>query len=237
MRKKRKKRKRKPIVTSKVINIVKDADINNNFQKQEIKTKQGFINNYLNPWINPDNKNTPREYKKHLERSVFVYDQAFDPYVPLDSSILDIGCNCGRDLNYLYRHGYKNLTGIDVSKDALNYVSMFWPEMMNQEYEQPLLIHSPIEDIIKHFEDLSFNVVYCFSVLMHLPDELTWIFEEMKRITKNYIIIVEDDKRNYSEIFSDESFSQIASIQLNRHIEIDSKFKLKVFERNFCLWM
>ena len=37
-----------------------------------------------------------------------------------DDSILDLGCNSGRHLNYLYNHGYKNLNGVDIMKSALD---------------------------------------------------------------------------------------------------------------------
>lgn len=36
-----------------------------------------------------------------------------------DSKILDMGCGYGRTLRYLRENGFKNLTGIDVSKDLI----------------------------------------------------------------------------------------------------------------------
>jgi SAM-dependent methyltransferase len=41
--------------------------------------------------------------------------------VSMKSSILDLGCNCGFYVSTLKKEGYENLSGIDISKNAIEY--------------------------------------------------------------------------------------------------------------------
>lgn len=43
----------------------------------------------------------------------------FIKYVDQDKMVLDIGCGYGRTLNELYNEGYRNLVGIDYSKEMI----------------------------------------------------------------------------------------------------------------------
>jgi SAM-dependent methyltransferase len=45
------------------------------------------------------------------------------------AAILDMGCNVGRHLDYLYRHGYRNLRGVDFSGAAIRDSARRYPEM------------------------------------------------------------------------------------------------------------
>lgn len=46
-----------------------------------------------------------------------------------DAAILDMGCNVGRHLDYLYRQGYRNLRGVDWSSKAIRDMAVRYPEM------------------------------------------------------------------------------------------------------------
>jgi len=46
-----------------------------------------------------------------------------------DAAILDMGCNVGRHLDYLYRQGYRNLRGVDWSSAAIRDMAGRYPEM------------------------------------------------------------------------------------------------------------
>ena len=37
----------------------------------------------------------------------------------IDASIVDLGCNSGANLNFLYRSGYRRLAGVDAGREAL----------------------------------------------------------------------------------------------------------------------
>ena len=46
-----------------------------------------------------------------------------------NAAILDMGCNVGRHLDYLYRQGYRNLRGVDWSSAAIRDMAQRYPEM------------------------------------------------------------------------------------------------------------
>ena len=49
----------------------------------------------------------------------------FDKYIPKNSSILDLGCGAGRTTINMFKIGYKNIVGLDISDKfiefAINY--------------------------------------------------------------------------------------------------------------------
>jgi SAM-dependent methyltransferase len=47
----------------------------------------------------------------------------------LNTSILDMGCNVGRHLNYLHERGYRNLSGVDFSSSAIAEMMTRHPQM------------------------------------------------------------------------------------------------------------
>lgn len=46
-----------------------------------------------------------------------------------DTSILDMGCNAGRHLDFLFRQGYRSLRGVDFSSAAIRDMEQRYPEM------------------------------------------------------------------------------------------------------------
>ena len=64
-------------------------------------------------WRHPipgDGQNLPLDYLWGEERGQFLVG-LIKRYVGLDAKILEIGCNVGRNLNYLFNAGYTNLGG------------------------------------------------------------------------------------------------------------------------------
>jgi SAM-dependent methyltransferase len=54
------------------------------------------------------------------------YEQLYDliiPFISAESRVLDVGCAMGGYLNYLYREGFRNLFGIDMTKKYVEYAS------------------------------------------------------------------------------------------------------------------
>lgn len=71
-----------------------------------------------------------------------------------DSAILDMGCNVGRHLDYLHRHGYRNLHGVDWSAAALRDMASRYPEahaaakLTNASFEDFLSGSPPLVDLV-----------------------------------------------------------------------------------------
>lgn len=119
---------------------------------------------------------------------------AFLKYVDQDKMVLDIGCGYGRTLNELYNEGYRNLIGIDYSKEMISRGQKINP---NIEYR--------IADAEKlNLEDNSVDSVILLGVLTCTVSDADQenLVSEIKRVLKPGGIIyvndflVNDDERN-----------------------------------------
>jgi 2-polyprenyl-3-methyl-5-hydroxy-6-metoxy-1,4-benzoquinol methylase len=158
-------------------------------------------------WKNPDADNDPLSYLDNettLLRSKYLH-KIVSKYFGIDVKVLEIGSNVGRNMNYLFSKGYKNLTGIEITETAVEIMSQRYRDC----YENMVIINRPIEDVIKSFPDNEFDLVFTMAVLEHIPKESEWIFKEIERISKN-ILTIEDERnstwrhcpRNYKKIFT-----------------------------------
>lgn len=160
-------------------------------------------------WKHPtDAGNEPRAYLKGQKILTDALLTVMECYGNKTDKILEIGCNVGRNLNSLYKEGFKNLNGIEINQEAIKIMRDYYPEM----YSASTIFESSVEDKIKEFQDDEFDVIFTMAVLMHIHKNSEWIFSEIVRITKKYLVIIEDEKgvarknfpRNYKKIF--ESF-------------------------------
>ena len=93
--------------------------------------------------------------------------------------VLEVGGGNGYFSNLLMRTS--DLTVVDISKHQLNY-NPAKKKVVASVYELP-------------FEDNSFDVVFSSNLLHHLNDP-KMALEEMKRVSRNIIIIVEPNRNN-----------------------------------------
>jgi len=156
--------------------------------------------------------NAPSKYLKNPERSEFLVE-LFRKHVPEEASILEIGCNVGRNLRYLFESGYRNLTGIEINPHAVKILRETSPEMAREITVET----GPVEDWIKNVPDDTFDIVYTMAVLIHVHTSSEWIFAEMRRISKKFIITIEDEvnlggrhvPRNYKKIFEGQGMREV----------------------------
>ena len=142
-------------------------------------------------WKNPGGGNEPIDYWGHIERSEFLH-RFIDGIIPEDIDIVELGCNCGRNVFYLNDKGF-NVTGMDINPDAVAF---------NQGL--PIWCQS-IEDYFK--TNPKADMYFSMAVLEHLPKESEWIFKEMAKA--DYVLTIEDEKsdsgvcfpRDYKKIF------------------------------------
>lgn len=63
----------------------------------------------------------------------------FEKYADKKDSILELGCSQGRNLVYLYEHGYKNLTGLEMfpvpERKEFKLIKERWEETKLDEYD------------------------------------------------------------------------------------------------------
>ena len=71
------------------------------------------------------------------------------------------------------------------------------------------IINKPIEDAIISFKDNEFDLIFTMAVLVHIHPDVEQLFEHIVRVTKEYLILIEDEisqterhtPRSYKEVF------------------------------------
>jgi SAM-dependent methyltransferase len=155
----------------------------------ELITFHHSRNELLQYWRCPNDENVPSFYISPTERSELLL-QFIKKYSNHQVKILEIGCNVGRNLNFLFSAGYKKLAGIEISREAIDLMKKTYPEMA----KSIKIYNSPVEDIIKNFKDNDFDLIFTMATLEHIHPDSEFIFPEIVRITKKYLITIEDEK-------------------------------------------
>ena len=102
-----------------------------------------------------------------------------------NAAILDMGCNVGRHLDYLYAHGYRNLRGVDWSSAAIRDMAQRYPEM-----------HAASKLTIASFEDFlrgdpePVDLVYTRGATFELVHPGFPLIRHVCGIAKRYVVLV-----------------------------------------------
>lgn len=173
-------------------------------------------------WRNNKNINF---YKQGINRSKYLAS-LFKRFVDKKASILEFGCNVGRNLAYLQMCGYNNLIGVEINKKAIdNKITT------NYTYNYS------IEDFVDYTKDMNFDIIFTMAVFEHIHPNSNWIFPEIEKMTK-MIICIEDEKhesfnhfkRNYREVFKNSK--QIYRNRCTFIPGLGSDFIARVFKTN-----
>jgi len=127
-------------------------------------------------------------------------------YVETTDSILELGCNVGRNLCYLYNVGYRKLLGIDINETAVDLVKGFMYPIK--------AVAGTIEERIDEVPQQ--DLIFTMAVLMHLHPDSDFVFEKIAAKT-NLLLTIENENqngvrlcaRNYREIFEPFGFYQV----------------------------
>jgi 2-polyprenyl-3-methyl-5-hydroxy-6-metoxy-1,4-benzoquinol methylase len=184
-------------------------------------------------WKNPNYANLPEKYLHGKERTDFLVGKIQENF-GTDASILEIGCNVGRNLHGLYSAGYKNLHGIEINENAIAEMQKHFPKMA----ENIKIYNLPAEYAILNIPPNSIDVIFTMAVLEHIHDESDFIFHKMKEIAKKAIITIEDEvtvserhePRNYAEIFNCKKFQEKESACNLKLPGLSKKFVYRYFE-------
>lgn len=183
-------------------------------------------------WKNPSGElNRPEDYQVRTDRSTYLADKIKHYSYP-DFSILELGCNIGRNLDALQKQGHTNLVGIEINPSCLDMMRQTYPDLKAK------ITIGTIEDTLPNMAPRSVDVVFTCAVLMHLHRDSDFVFAEMARITKKTIIILENETgrarknqpRHYQKIFEGLGFFQVESHYFNDDL-FKKGYVLRVFTR------
>lgn len=166
-----------------------------------------------------DGLNEPMNYLQPVNwyRTLQLTEIINELYPATDNpKILEIGTNIGRNLMMLRFDGYTNLHGIELSEEAIRLMREVFP--LSNEFQ----IHTgEVENLIYKLMSNHFDVVFTMAVLQHIPPESDHIFKQIVRVTKGFLITIEDEKssgwrhipRRYNKIFEPLGLEQIQTIK------------------------
>jgi len=186
-------------------------------------------------WTEEDSLGGVRLYACLAERTRIILDEAKHLVVDKSESVLDIGCNCGRDLEALRRIGCTSLYGIEPCEIAVQRLKECYPKLN----EMAIILNESVGSAIKKFADNQFHLAYTFTTLQHIPLESSAVFKDIAASTK-YLMVVEcehhDAKpeyiwdRNYQLVFSQLGAKQLYDKIVETHKLLPGTYTLRVFD-------
>ena len=152
----------------------------------------------------------PHLYIDHDE-SVDLMFMDILPFLDREARILEIGCNAGRNINYLFSKGYKYFTGIEIGVMAEQVMQEHFPEAYTHT---TYIIGNAYEELLK-LPSAHYDLVFAHSVLVNIAPKWNGIFAEMARVSKAYILTMESEggitafPRDFEKMFRKIGWRQI----------------------------
>lgn len=151
------------------------------------------ISNPLSPdpqgyWESRDigEKHGPDAYLGEDNTTYLLFDDLLN-VLDTKTSFLDIGCNAGRNLNYLFKKGFRDLAGIDINPVSINEVmKKEFPDLFNMG----TFYVGNAAHVIKNITDERYDVVFSNGVLEHISPENMGLFKDMVRVCRRYIVVI-----------------------------------------------
>lgn len=128
------------------------------------------------------------EYYLDLVHVTDLVVSTIEKYGSRDMSILEIGCGTGRNLIGLMAAGFEDLSGIEISQRAVDVGCSAW-----LEYNSINVTVAAIEDVARQLP--KYDVIFTQGCLMHLPLDLDWVIQIIKKQAQNLILTVEGEPR------------------------------------------
>ena len=105
-----------------------------------------------------------------------------------DMEIVEIGCGTGRNLIGLLAAGFENLSGIEISQRAVDVGRSTWPD-----YKSMDVTVAAIEEVARDLAE--YDVIFTQGLLMHLPHDLDWVIQIIKKQAQFLILTNEGEPR------------------------------------------
>ncbi len=164
-------------------------------------------------WTSPgDKENNPEDYLIPEERSALLVGVIEKTGESIESA-LELGCNIGRNLNYLKREMGITVGGLEINEAAVGLLRDNYPDLA----QSPVLLGDLTRTIHK-LEDRSYDLVFSMAVLMHLHPDIEDVFwDKVSTVARKLIITIENESqgslrnwpRNYKTLFEPRGWKEI----------------------------
>lgn len=177
--------------------------------------------------LSPKKHWTKEHWKKQCKGDAHGFDQYSIPHerIPMllaevsrlvsrDSSILDLGCNCGLYLKNLKDAGYSSLTGVDISETAIEYG--------RREYslDTATLVPGSFEDVLPIFvnEKKSYDLIYSMGATIELVHPSFDVIRFICELSNSYVILIINEwihsyPRMYEYEFNRQGFLLVKAVR------------------------
>ncbi len=126
--------------------------------------------------------NVPASYIGPVGRSAALLELISD--LPHDARILEVGCNVGRNLAYLYDHGYTQVEGVEISPHAVDLLRRTYPQLAS------VVVHvGAAGEVLPRLAAGSFDLVFTMAVIEHIHPDESHVFDEMVRVADEVLAI------------------------------------------------
>lgn len=142
--------------------------------------------------------NRPEDYARKSTEVVRFLHELWLPHVRRDDTILELGCNCGANLDGLRTLGYGKLTGIEINHAAVAHLRKVFPDLA----KHATITRGSLEDTLPQLPSRSCDVLLTMAVLIHLHPSSRQVFQEMVRVARKYICVVELEAANCDYVFA-----------------------------------
>src|SRR5262245_13207253 len=134
-------------------------------------------------WRQPEPEhNRPHTYIPHIQRSAALHQLIAD--LPKDARILEVGCNVGRNLAYLYDNGYPHVSGVEISPHAVALLRTTYPQLAGNQ-----ILVGAAEEVLPTLPTDGFDLVFTMAVLEHIHPDSSIVFDEIARIGRSILAI------------------------------------------------
>lgn len=160
-------------------------------------------------WLNDDK--AQRYASADPQRSLFLVEE-IARHLPATASINEIGCNAGRNLHYLYRAGFTNLSAVEISSRAIEVLRSTFPELSTIP-----IVNAAVEEVAKGWKINQFDLTFTMAVLLHIHPDSDWVLRKIAKSSR-HVFVIETEAgshrhifpRDYHQIFTSFGATQIA---------------------------
>ncbi|MEW6219290.1 MAG: class I SAM-dependent methyltransferase [Thermodesulfobacteriota bacterium] len=160
------------------------------------------------------------------------------PFLGQGANILEIGCNAGRNLDYLRGQGFSSFTGIEIGSEAEKAMQEHFPAT----YAMTRYLVGNAYDEIRKLPDAAFDLVFAHSVLINIAPKWNGLFREMARVARGFILTMESEggitayPRDLETMFRRQGFVQILykyyNLRGQRRVLLPHYDRREVFRNN-----
>jgi SAM-dependent methyltransferase len=162
--------------------------------------------------------NRPADYVAKNPAIVDLMHKFWSPEVSPSSAVMELGCNAGANLERLRQLGYTDLTGLEINRTAIQELHEAFPALAG---EASLIVGS-LEHVLPTLKTDGVDVIFTMAVLLHIHPASGQIFDQMGRVARSGICVVEAEEttlayifaRNYRRVFERQGWREVRSLRI-----------------------